>query len=314
MPAALWHALMQYASRDLPSQGWEAPVGVTNVSVCDPSGMLPTNICPNVVNEVFLSGSEPTRTDTLYQAYQVNRETGQLATVFTPAEMVVERTYLVLPPEAVEWARKTGVPIPPDSFDAIYVARTLSTEVSIDSPTMFGHVSGKVQIAGSASGEGFAFYRLQAGQGLNPQSWLTISEDIITPVEDGFLGEWQSSGLSGLYILQLLVVHQDQSVEKAILQVTVDNTPPQLTVISPTDEQQIKITPGAKVLLQAQASDDLELDRLEFYIDEQLIATLTEAPFNILLQGQAGKHTLQVIAYDLAGNLVQASLNFELVR
>jgi len=314
MPAALWHALMQYSSRSLPSQDWEEPVGISKVAVCDPSGMLPTEICPNIVNEVFLSGSEPIHTDTLYQTFQVNRETGQLATVFTPAEMIEERTYLVLPPEAVEWARKTGVPILPDSYDTIYAAPAVSTNVSINSPAMFGHVSGNVQIAGSASGEGFDYYRLQAGQGLNPQSWLTISEDITTPVEDGNLGEWQTTGLNGLYILQLLVVRQDQTIEKSILQVTVDNTPPRLTLVNPTSGEQIKIKPDLKVPLQAEASDELELARLEFYIDEKLIATLTEAPFNILWQGQAGKHTLLVIAYDLAGNLVQASSDFELVR
>ena len=314
MPAALWHALMQYASRDLPSQGWEKPAGINTIAVCDPSGMLPTNICPNVVDEVFLSGSEPIHQDTLYQTFQVNRETGLLATVFTPPEMVEEHVYMVPPPEAVEWERKTGVPIPPDSYDAIYTAPSVTPDVRIDSPGMFGYVTGVVSINGNAGGEGFAFYRLQVGEGLNPQTWLTISEDIATPVKGGFLGEWQTAGLSGLYTLQLLVVRQDQSVEKAILQVTIDNIPPQLTLVNPTDGQQIKITPGLKVLLQADASDDLELARVEFYVDEQLIAALTGAPFNILWQGQPGEHTLQVIAYDLAGNLSQYSIDFELVR
>ena len=124
MPAALWHALMQYASRELPSQGWEMPAGVTTAAVCDPSGMLPTEICPNVVNEIFLSDSQPVELDTLYQTFQVNRETGQLATIFTAVEMVEERTYLALPPEAMDWARQTGLPIPPNSYDIIYVALT----------------------------------------------------------------------------------------------------------------------------------------------------------------------------------------------
>lgn len=315
VPAALWHALMQYASRELPPQDWEMPAGVSRVAVCDPSGLLPTENCPNIVNEIFLSGSEPVHQDNLYKTFQVNIETGQLATVFTPLEMVEERTFLSLPAEAVEWARQTGVPIPPDSYDVIYVSPSLSTQdVQISSPLMFGHISGNVQILGTAAGDDFAYYRLQAGQGLNPRSWLTISENVSTPVEGGFLGEWQTSDLSGLYILQLQVVRQDQSVGKSILQVTIDNTPPQLTLLSPASGQQIKMTSGLKVLLQAQASDDLELARLEFYIDEKLVATLSEAPFNLLWQGQSGKHTLLVKAYDLAGNLTQASADFELVR
>lgn len=314
MPAALWHALMQYASRDLPSQDWKMPAGVSSIPVCDPSGLLPTNICPNIVNEIFLSGSEPIHQDNLYRSFQINRETGQLATIFTPPEMVEEQTFLILPAEAIEWARRNDIPISPDSYDAIYVSASHTPDVRIDSPLMFGHVSGNLIITGSASGEDFAFYRLQAGQGLNPQSWLTISEDINDPVEEGILGEWQTQGLNGLYILQLLVVRQDQSVEKSVLQVTVDNVPPQLTLVYPAQDQKIKVTTGLKVLLQAEASDDLELARLEFYVDDQLIATLTEAPFNILWQGQSGRHTLLVKAYDLAGNVVQTSSDFELVR
>jgi membrane peptidoglycan carboxypeptidase len=314
MPAAFWHALMQYSHRQLPSQDWQIPPGLSSVAVCDPSGMLPTENCPNVVDEIFLTGSEPVQPDNLYQVFQVNRETGQLATVFTPPEMVEERVYLVVPPDAVEWARKTGVPIPPDSYDAIYVAPPASPDVRIDSPPMFSHVSGLVTITGTASGEGFDFYRLQAGQGLNPQTWLQITEDIQEPVVDGTLGTWQTAGLSGLYTLQLLVVRQDQSIEKAILQVTIDNTPPQLTLLRPLDEQQVKISAGSKVLLQAEASDDVELARLEFYIDERLVATLVEAPFNVLWSGQPGEHTMQVIAYDLAGNSTQDQLDFELVQ
>lgn len=314
VPAALWHALMQYAMRGLPSQGWEMPSGISQVAVCDPSGMLPTENCPNVVNEIFLAGSEPVQQDSLYQIFQVNRESGQLATVFTPPEMVEERVYLVIPPDAVEWARKTGIPIPPDSYDPIYVAPNLNTEVRIDSPGMFGHVSGEIEIIGSASGEDFAYYRLQAGQGLNPQTWVLISEDIHTPVTQSVLGEWQTANLSGLYTLELLVVNQDQSVQKAILQVTIDNTPPELSIKQPIEDQKIKLEPGVKVLFQVEASDDLQIARMEFFIDELLVATLIEPPFNILWQGQAGEHRLQVFAYDLAGNLAQKSVSFELIR
>jgi membrane peptidoglycan carboxypeptidase len=81
--AGLWHAILQYASRDLPPEGWPEPQGLSHIKVCDPSGLLPTKECPNVVTETFLSGSEPVNTDSLHQVFQINRETGRLATVFT---------------------------------------------------------------------------------------------------------------------------------------------------------------------------------------------------------------------------------------
>ena len=90
---------MQYAVRNLPSLSWDMPSGIVSVPVCDPSGLLPTPACPNVVNEIFLEGRQPVQTDTLYQIFQVNAETGLLATVFTPPELVEKRTYMVVPPE-----------------------------------------------------------------------------------------------------------------------------------------------------------------------------------------------------------------------
>jgi hypothetical protein len=104
---------MQYALRDLPSASWEAPPGIVTVSVCDPSGLLPTAICPNVVNEVFLDGRQPVETDTLYQTFQINIESGLLATVFTPPELVETRTYMVVPPQARQWAQTAGIDTPP---------------------------------------------------------------------------------------------------------------------------------------------------------------------------------------------------------
>ncbi len=116
LSADLWHALMQYAVRDLPSASWDMPSGIVTVAVCDPSGLLPTQACPNVVNEIFLEGRQPVQTDTLYQTFQVNTETGLLATVFTPPELVEKRTYMVVPPEARLWAKTAGIAAPANSI------------------------------------------------------------------------------------------------------------------------------------------------------------------------------------------------------
>ena len=119
LPAGLWYALMQTASRDLPPDGWNAPAGITPMDVCDPSGLLPTADCPTIVREVFANGSEPTQADNLYRVYEINRETGFLATVFTPPQLVEERVYMAFPPEARDWAEANGFSTPPDSYDAI---------------------------------------------------------------------------------------------------------------------------------------------------------------------------------------------------
>lgn len=219
-PAVLWNALMQSASASKPDGGWSAPQGIATMTVCDPSGMLPTLECPNLVTEVFLNGSEPTQADNLFREFAVNRETGLLATVFTPPELVDKRVYMIFPKEAREWALTAGFAVPPSSYDAIQ-APPVNPFVNITAPQLFADVDGKVLILGAASGGDFQYYRVQAGRGLNPQEWIQLGEDNFTPVEGGLLAEWDTTGLSGLYAVQLIVVRSDQRVDTAVIQVTV---------------------------------------------------------------------------------------------
>jgi len=314
LAAALWHAVLQFALRGQPAEAWKAPVGVSQVMVCDPSGLLPTADCPSVVSEVFLTGSEPVQADYLYQRVQVNRETGRLATVFTPADLIEERLYLRLPPQAYAWAARAGLAVPPDDYDVLYEPPLLEG-VRIRAPEMFAHVSGEVTFRGTASGADFAYYRLQVGQGLNPQTWTLVGEDVHKPVKDGILGTWDTSALSGLYAVQLLVVEGSQRVQTAILQVTVDNQAPEVTILYPQAGDSLAFgDDGDGVLLQAQASDDLELAQVVFYIDEKPVVTLSQPPFTVLWAPSLGEHTLRVAATDLAGNTSQEEITFTIQR
>ncbi len=219
VPAVLWHALMQLTSQNLPREGWAAPADVSVINVCDPSGMLPTANCPNLVSEVFLNGNEPIQPDNMYRRYAVNRETGLLATVFTLPQLIEDRVYLVVPPEARSWAEGAGLEIPPADYDVIQPPPA-NPDVNITAPELFTEVNGEVNIRGTAAGEDFISYRVLVGQGLNPQEWIQLAEGN-EPVTEGLLAEWDTSGLSGLYAVQLQVVKSDQRVETAILQVTV---------------------------------------------------------------------------------------------
>jgi membrane peptidoglycan carboxypeptidase len=221
IPSVLWKALIQAASENSPADSWTAPQGITTITVCDPSGMLPTRECPNLVNEVFLNGNEPVQADDLYREIDINRETNLLATVFTPPELIETRTYLIVPDNARSWALSAGLKIPPASYDAIQPPQTLST-VNIISPALFAEVSeDPVKIIGTASGENFQYYRVQVGKGLNPKEWIQVGKDSTTPVESGVLAEWDTKGLSGLYAVRLLVIRQDQRIDTAIIQVTI---------------------------------------------------------------------------------------------
>jgi membrane peptidoglycan carboxypeptidase len=220
LAASLWNALIGVATQGVAPDGWLVPGGVTAMEVCDPSGLLPTTDCPSIVSEVFLDGNEPVQADDLYRSFAVNRETGYLATVFTPSELVENRVYMVLPPEAKAWAQWANIPLAPTSYDAIQ-AEPINPDVRITAPAIFAQVSGQVQIRGTASGPGFDHYRVMIGQGLNPQQWIAVGPEPHTPVEDGLLATWDTTGLRGLYAVQLQVVRSDQRLDSALTQVTV---------------------------------------------------------------------------------------------
>lgn len=304
--ADLWHAAIQWSSRDLPMEDWPQSDGITSINVCDPSGLLPTPQCPNVVRELFLTGSEPTTSDTLYQNIQVNRETGRLATIFTPLERIEQQSYLVVPPQAQAWARAAGIAQPPDEYDAIQPPQP-APGVQINSPAMFAFVNEQTAIYGSAGGPGFQSYQLQVGQGINPQTWIEVGQGSATPVENGKLGEWNPGDAQGLYAIRLLVVRDDQSVETSTIQVTVDTTPPELSVLSPSPEEEITLDQRLVLPLRVQASDLLGLERVEWRLDGRLAGTRTAEPYTLLVEARAGQHVLEVRAYDRAGNVTRSA-------
>jgi membrane carboxypeptidase/penicillin-binding protein len=311
--ATLWNAITRYTTRYMASEVWSVPPGISTVDVCDPSGMYPTRYCPTVVSEVFLQGNEPTQPDNLYQAFKVNRETGLLATIFTPPELVDERVYLVVPPEANAWAEEAGLSKPPESYDVIYSPPT-SPDAQINSPAMYAHVTGDVPLRGTASGDDLISYRLQVGQGLNPQTWLQITEDITETVQNALLGTWNTESLSGLFAIQLVVLRENQRVDTATVQVTVDNQYPELSIPYPSPGQTFTYELGSSITFQAQASDNIALDTVEFYLGERLVASQTQPPYAIPWRTSPGEFTLRVVATDLAGNQSQAEVNFQVKR
>jgi len=300
MSAGLWHALIQYSSQNLPDSSWPQPADVSSIQVCSPSGMLPTAICPNLYSDVFLSGNEPTQADTLYVKLGVNRETGLLATVFTPAELIEDRVYMNVPANLRDWAKTANLPIPPQGYDAISMAQT-NPSVQITSPALFTPVAGKVVISGTAAALNFASYSIQVGQGINPQSWQQVGNSGSTPIENGRLAVWDTSGLDGLYAIRLNVVDRNNQIQTTVIQVTVDNIAPVIHIAYPTDGSEIKST-GQAITLNADVTDEVSVASVEWWIDGSKIGTHTQPPYTYLWVPTIGKHTLEIKASDGAGN------------
>ena len=308
--AGLWHAVMQYSSRYLAFQTFEMPAGLSIQQVCDPSGLLPTAACPNVVDEVFLPGNEPVQLDTLYRLVSINRESGRLATIFSPPDLVEPRAYISVPPEATLWAERAGLETPPDAYDILPVQLPVSKTTQISAPAMFARVRGKVTISGTASGANLDFYRIQVGQGPDPTLWYQVGEDSQQPIVEGKLATWDTSQLDGLYAVQLLLVRQDQSAERSTILVTVDNQPPQIKILTPIANETLQKRSRPTIVFLAEVEDNLGIDNVAFMVDGRLVARLIQPPFAISWNTTTGNHTLRIVATDEAGNSSESQVTF----
>src|SRR6185369_12906298 len=131
-------------------------------------------------------------------------------------------------------------------------------------------------------------------------------------VENGLLQPWNTTGLDGLYSVQLVVVKNDPNggpfiFETSTIQVTVDNQPPTISLLSPLPDSEYSLAADESVVIQPQVQDNLSLSRVVFYVDGLAVTSATVAPYSTRWKiSSAGPHTLQVRAYDAAGNFTDS--------
>ncbi len=306
--APIWHAIMEYYHQrdNLPVEDWKQPPTIVQVVVCKQSGLKPTADCPKV-KELFYSGVDgstvPTQEDIYWKRYQINSRNGLIATAFTPRDLVTERVYFDYPPEARDWAKSMGLPLPPTDYDSGDARPTAPTKAVITSPIGLARVRGTVEVKGTIDNADVVSYNLAYGAGINPSQWISIGgSDPKVRGQDITLGRWNTNGLDGLYTLRLNIVLKDNTLQTYPVQVTVDNQPPALRITSPRPGE--TIGPDAKtVKLSVDATDNVEVAYVEFYHNDQLIDTVKDAPFETEWKiDQGGPQTFYMIVYDSAGN------------
>lgn len=74
----------------------------------------------------------------------------------------------------------------------------------IYSPYQGGIIYGSISITGSATGEGFSFYRVSTGEGANPVVWTDIFYNTESKLNEP-LAPWDTTGLTGLYSIRVRV-------------------------------------------------------------------------------------------------------------
>jgi 1A family penicillin-binding protein len=102
--APIWHDLLEEVLKGTPVHGFATPPGMVQVEICADSGLLPNPYCPHRRREWFIAGRVPQTVCSMHRMVQVDRRSGDLATIATPPEDISEQVGTFLPAEAAEWA------------------------------------------------------------------------------------------------------------------------------------------------------------------------------------------------------------------
>ncbi len=277
--APIWHDVMEFALKNVPAQDFDVPKDIVSVNVCTTSGLLPTQYCKDVTREVFIKGTEPKQPDTIWQAYRVCKPSGKLATVYCPADQVETKVFANYPPEAADWVRENNIPQPPTDYDTSYGPSQTAGDVALIAPKAYAYLRGVVPILGNAKSNEFQLYRLEYGAGLDPSAWTQIGGDHNQQVNNAQLETWDTSKLDGLYTLQLIEVDGNGTRKSSSVQVQVDNKAPTIKLLNPTANQQYVMEDSELINIQADARDNLSMDRVEFFVDNLSIGFSTVAPY-----------------------------------
>ena len=314
--APVWQALWSYLHQQnrLMLAEWSRPADVEEFLVCEISGMLPgaTDHCPTR-SEIVPAGST-LLPDTRWQSFEINRVTGQLATALTPDNLRAEAVYFVPPDEILDWWMANDRPLPPSAYDSENRIEDLRA-VRLAEPSDYAYVGGLVEVSGSVTEVAIVDYLLQFGEGVNPQEWIDLASrsDNIAPLE--FQTRWDTIGRHGVYTLRLTADFADGRRLTDTKQVTLDNTAPAVDLWTSDGRTTFDYPAQEVISLLADASDNLTIERVEFYENGELLGVDREWPFGFEHQiAGAGQLKFSARVFDQVGNSATSELTVSVLE
>jgi len=314
--AMIWRAMMDYThARDgLPIAEWTRPDTIITAVVCEISGMSPNDACRSR-EEIFLDIGQLPPEDTYWQLVEINTQTRLRASINTPSSLRAQVAYFIPPPEAMDWWRANNQPLPPTEYDAVSITQTDLGTTIILQPRDFDEVGGVVDVRGSLDESSFDFYQLSYGQGPNPTEWINLTDALTSFTAGTSLAQWDTTGLDGTYVLRLRVVKRDGTTETDFSQVTVDNIAPAVVLRAGEPSQVFRWTVDSIIPVTAEVSDNIRVSRVDFYLNGQFIATVSNYPYvyNHPIN-RPGIETFTAVAYDAVDNNSTAETQVEVIR
>jgi len=129
--APIWHDVMEELLKGQPEREFAEPDGMVRLEVCADSGLQPAAVsgqqlagreparCPHTITELFIAGTEPTRSDDWHWLYTLDTRTGLLAGPDCPLEFTTQERYTLYPAEAQDWVRWQNIPQPPETYSPL---------------------------------------------------------------------------------------------------------------------------------------------------------------------------------------------------
>lgn len=182
--------------------------------------------------------------------------------------------------------------------DADYTVRPANQTESLQQWTNVHGIDQTPEVQDSVAGYPHKVYQDAGGRAL-VETYTITGMGHGTPVDPGS-GESQC-GTAGAYILDVNICSSYYIARFWGLD-NLDGVAPQVVLTAPADGANV----SGSVALAADAGDNVGVDRVEFLLDGNLIASDASAPYTGIWNSASssnGAHSLQARAYDLAGNV-----------
>lgn len=141
--APIWRDVMEELNKARPAREFVRPEGLVEKTVCADNGLVPLHrftpevspaaadmrpvlkvsqgaaACPHTLTEIFIEGTEPHQPDDWHQTVALDRRNGLRAGPGCDMDFVTFQTFTLYPAEARAWAKKQGVPEPPQPYSPL---------------------------------------------------------------------------------------------------------------------------------------------------------------------------------------------------
>ena len=123
-------------------------------------------------------------------------------------------------------------------------------------------------------------YRLEFGNGLDPQAWTPIGSEHGEEVTNGVLERFDTTVLGeGIYTLRL-TVNRGDGPREARIPITIDNSSPEVVLSEPKENRLYVMEDDEQININVLVNDTWAVERVVFFMDNNAFATSTVAPYN----------------------------------